>query len=90
MNNQRNNIFYTIQQKVIIVSNLLLRVRSYLIQYNNIIIGSNNVVNGSDNLVIGSRNSLTGNNQWVFASDYRSQDPQNGVLILGVYLIELA
>ena len=89
-NNLRNNIFYTVQQKIIDVSNLLLQVRSYLIQYNNIIIGDNNLVNGSQNLVIGSRNSLTGNNQWVFASDYQSKDPQNGVLILGVYLIELA
>lgn len=40
--------------------------------------------------MIGSNNSLVGNNDWVFASDYQSTDPQNGVLILEVYLIELA
>lgn len=74
-------------QKVLCVANLLQRVRNYLIQYNNIIIGEQNSIQGENNVVIGSRNSLTGNNYWVFASDYQSPTVQNGVLILGVYLI---
>lgn len=74
-------------QKVLCVVNLLQKVRNCLIQYNNIVIGEQNAVNGSNNIVIGSRNSLNGNNDWVFASDYQSPSVQNGVLILGVYLI---
>jgi hypothetical protein len=64
-------------------------VKSYILQYNNIIVGNSNAVNGSSNVVIGSRNSLTGSNDWVFASDYHSTNPSEGVLIIEVYLIEL-
>ena len=32
---------------------------------------------------------MTGNNNWIFTSDYDSKDPENGVLIIGEYLIEL-
>lgn len=71
------------------VSELLTKVKAYIMQYNNVILGNGNAVNGSGNVVIGSRNSLTGNNDWVFASDYQSTNPQEGVLILEVYLIEL-
>ena len=88
-NSQRGGVGGLLYQKVLCVANLLQKVRNYLIQYNNIIIGEENAVNGSNNIVIGSRNSLTGNNYWVFASDYESPSVQNGVLILGVYLIEL-
>jgi hypothetical protein len=42
---------------------------------------------GDDNFVIGSNNSFIGNNDWVFASDYISTDPQNGVLVIELYLI---
>jgi hypothetical protein len=64
-------------------------VKSYIIQYNNVILGNDNEVDGTSNVVIGSRNSLTGSNDWVFASDYHSADPQEGVLIIENYLIEL-
>lgn len=82
-------VFYSTYQKVVRVIDLLQKVRSQLIQYNNIIIGSENTVLGSNNMVIGSKDSFQGNNNWVFTSDYQSTDPLNGVLILGVYLIEL-
>lgn len=76
-------------KKTLKVSELLAKVKVYILQYNNIIVGNNNAVNGSANVVIGSRNSFTGNNDWVFASDYQSTDPQSGVLIIDNYLIEL-
>jgi hypothetical protein len=40
-------------------------------------------------VVVGSKNSLVGNNDWVFASDYLSTNPSEGVLIIDNYLIEL-
>jgi len=64
------------------VAELLSLVKNYIIQYNNVIIGNNNVVNGSGNIIIGSHNSLTGSNDWVFASDYQSTNPEDGVLVI--------
>ena len=55
-----------------------------------VLIGDNNTVIGANNFVIGSNDSLIGDNSWVFASDYQSADPQNGVLVIELYLIELA
>jgi hypothetical protein len=86
---QNSLIFSTIYKQVITVSEVLQKVRNYLIQYNNIIIGNNNTVSGNNDIIIGSKNNLKGDNDWVFASDYQSNDPQNGVLIIGIYLIEL-
>lgn len=82
-------VFYSIYQKVAKAIELLQKVRQQLIQYNNIIIGSNNAIVGSNNLVIASEVSFKGNNNWVFTSDYQAKDPLNGVLIIGLYLIEL-
>lgn len=79
-----------IYKKVSRVAELLEEVKKYLLKYNNVIIGSDNFVNGSGNVIIGSRDSLTGNNNWVFASDYQSTNPEDGVLIIEVYLIELS
>jgi hypothetical protein len=75
---------------VITVCELLQKVRNHLIQYNNIVIGNNNIISGNNDIVIGSRNNFKGSNQWVFASDYQSNDPQSGILIIGIYLIELS
>jgi hypothetical protein len=41
-------------------------------------------------MVIGSQNSLTGDNSWVFASEFSSSELQSGVLIIEIYLIELS
>jgi hypothetical protein len=51
---RQGNVFVSIYQKVVNVSNLLQKVRNCLIQYNNIVIGNGNNVNGSNNLIIGS------------------------------------
>lgn len=85
--NFRNGIFQDIYQQVVDVTQLLQQVKGWLIQYDNVIIGDNNTVIGSDNIVIGSSNSLTGSNDWVFASNYQSANPTNGVLIIQTYLI---
>lgn len=74
-------------KKALKVSELLAKIKTYVLQYNNVIVGNSNTVIGNANVVIGSRNSLTGNNDWVFASDYKSTDPQTGVLIIENYLI---
>lgn len=87
--NRRALINSDMYKKTLRVSELLAKVKTYILQYNNIIVGNNNAVNGNSNVVIGSRNSFTGNNDWVFASDYQSTDPQTGVLIIDNYLIEL-
>lgn len=87
---QRRAIIFTIYQQIITVTTLLQTIKSYLLEYNNIVIGNNNTVIGNDDFVIGSNNSIVGNNDWVFASNYQSTDPQNGVLIIELYLIELA
>jgi hypothetical protein len=76
-------------KKTLLVSELLNNVKQYILQFNNIIIGEKNTVTGRSNVVIGSRNSLSGNNDWVFASDYHSTNPSEGVLIIDNYLIEL-
>lgn len=54
------------------------------------IIGSDNSVNGTKNFVVGSKDSLNGNNNWVFTSDLNLKTVEDGVLIIGNYLIELA
>jgi len=59
------------------------------LEYNNIIVGDENNVTGNSNVVIGSRNSFNGTDGWVFASDYKSNNHLEGVLIIGNYLIEL-
>lgn len=79
---QRGTVLFTVYQQVVTVTTLLQTIKSYVIEYNNVIIGSNNTVVGDNNFVIGSNNSFTGSNDWVFASDYLSTDPQNGVLII--------
>lgn len=86
---QRGVVLFTIYQQVVTVTALLQTIKSYLVEYNNVIIGSDNTVVGDNNFVIGSNNSFIGNNDWVFASDYISTDPQNGVLVIELYLIEL-
>lgn len=48
------------------------------------------MVEGYNNMVIGSQNSLLGNNSWVFACDFSSNELQSGVLIIEIYLIELS
>jgi hypothetical protein len=74
---------------VLNAASLLELVKSYLVQYNNIGIGSHNTVDGDNITVIGSSNSLTGSNDWVFDSEFESTNPQNGVLIIQSYLIEV-
>lgn len=83
-------VFRSVYQKVVSVTEQLQKVRNCLIQYNNVIVGNYNNVTGTNNLVIGSKDNFNGNNNWVFASDYSSTDPLNGVLIFGLYIIELS
>lgn len=46
-------------------------------------------MDGNHDIVIGSRNSLTGNNLWVLNSDINAHNVEDGVLIVGGYVIEL-
>lgn len=39
--------------------------------------------------MVGSQDNLLGNNNWVFASNFNSTNPEDGVLIIEVYVIEL-
>lgn len=71
------------------VAGYLAQIKEQLIQYNNVIIGDLNDVNGNHDIVIGSRNSLTGNNIWVLNSDVHKHNVEDGVLIVGGYVIEL-
>lgn len=79
----------SLYSKITCVTEQLQKIRKLLIAYNNIIIGDGNAVTGTNNIVIGSKDILTGNNNWVFTSEFQSTDPLNGVLIIGVYLVEL-
>jgi hypothetical protein len=76
-------------QKCLAVQGYLARIKKLVEQYNNVIIGEDNVVNGTKNFVVGSKDNLNGNNNWVFTSDLKLKTVEDGVLIIGNYLIEL-
>lgn len=71
------------------IISLLSQIKAALKQagVNNAIVGSYNSVNGNGNIVIGSKDNVNGNNNWVFTSNYNSPDAQDGVLVLGSFMI---
>lgn len=50
-------------------------------------VGKNNTVAGSGNVVIGSNDKLKGTSNWILTSNYVSSDVQDGVLVVGNYMI---
>jgi len=53
------------------------------------VIGGNNTVCGDDNVVIGSSNSIVGTNQWIFTSNFASDNANNEILVVDNFLIRL-
>jgi hypothetical protein len=54
---------------------------------NNVNYGSGNEINGKYNFVFGDRDTVTGNNNWLFISDYASKGVEDGVLAIKNYKI---
>ena len=51
-------------------------------------IGTSNTIVGNNNFVVASNVTVVGSNDWIFTSDYTSNDIEDGVLILGNFLVE--
>jgi hypothetical protein len=80
---------FTLYNHLRYVASLLSQIKAAIIQYNNVIIGAGNTVVGDGNVVIGSNDTVVGNSNWILSSNYTSQDAEDGVLVVGNYMIEL-
>jgi hypothetical protein len=56
-------------------------------KYNNVIVGAGNSVGGNKNIIIGDNNKVDGNENWVFVSEYKSNGPMNGNLLVGKWRV---